>query len=91
MQREISNKAFLGNTISPYDDVGWSSAIDRTASNYNHAIEKVKKNRELISAGRYNKDIAKYISGLLELKFHEMLEDVDTRVKVAHLSYTDMG
>ena len=29
--------------------------------------------------------------GLLELKFQEMLEDVDTRVKVAHLSYTDMG
>ena len=33
MQTEISNKLFLGNTVSPYDDAGMSSAIDRTASN----------------------------------------------------------
>ena len=45
MQREISNKVFLGNTVSPLDDIGRSSAIDRTASNYNDAKEKVKKNK----------------------------------------------
>ena len=43
MQREISNKVFLRNTVSPYDDAGRSSAIDGTASNYNDAKEKVKK------------------------------------------------
>ena len=90
MQREISNKVYLGNTAFSYDDVGWSSAIDRTASNYNDAKEKVKKNRELISTARYDEDIAKYIPGLLELKFQGMLEDIDTREKVAHSSYTDM-
>ena len=41
MQREISNKVFIGNTVSPYKDVDGSSAIDRAASNYNDA----KKNK----------------------------------------------
>ena len=43
MQREISHKVFLGNTVSPYDDIGKSSVIYRTASNYNDGKEKVKK------------------------------------------------
>ena len=46
--------------------------------------------RELISTGWYHKDIAKYIPNLLELKFQGMLEDIDTREKVTHSSYTDM-
>ena len=90
MQREKIDKIFLGNTVSPFNDAGRSSAIDRTASNYNDAREKVQKIRELISTGRYDEDIAKYIPGLLELKFQGMLEDIDTREKTAHLSYTDM-
>ena len=61
MQREISNKIFLGRTVSPFDDVGNSSAIDRTALNYTDAKEKVKKIRELISTGKYDADIARYI------------------------------
>ena len=79
MQREISDKVFLGDTVSPLDDIGRSSAIERTASNYNDAKEKVKKIRELISTGQYDEDIAKYIPNLLELKFQGMLEDIDTR------------
>ena len=90
MQREISDKVFLGNTVSPNNDVGRSSAIDRTASNYNVAKEKVQKIRELISTERYDEDIAKYIPGLLELKFQGILEDRDTREKTAYPSYTDM-
>ena len=37
--------------------------------------------RELINTGRYYKDIAKYIPGILELKFQGMLEDINTREK----------
>ena len=90
MQREISNKLFLGNPVSPYDDAGRSSAIDRAASNYNDAKEKVKKIRKLINTGWYDKDIAKYTPSLLERKFEVMLQDIDIREKVAHSSYTDM-
>ena len=39
---------------------------------------------------RYDEDIAKYITGFLQLKFQVMLEDIDTRENVAHPSYTDM-
>lgn len=45
---------------------------------------------ELINTVRYDEDIAKYIPGLLELKLQGMLEDIDTREKVAHSSYTCM-
>ena len=90
MHREISDRVFLGNTVSPYNNANRSSAIDKAASNYNDAKEKVKKIRELIRTGRYDEDIAKYIPGLLELKFQGMLEDIDTREKVAHPSYTNM-
>ena len=40
--------------------------------------------------GKYDADLAKYIPGLLELAFQEMLEDIDTRQKVAHSSYKNM-
>ena len=50
----------------------------------------MKKISELISTGKYDEDIAKYIPGLLELKFQGIFEDIDTREKVVHSSYTDM-
>ena len=58
MQRNISNKVFLGQNVSPFDNAGKSDAIDRTASNYNDAKEKVQKVRELITTGNYDADIA---------------------------------
>ena len=44
----------------------------------------------MINTGKYGEDIAKYIPGLLEPKFQGMLEDIDTREKVAHFSNTDI-
>ena len=41
MQRNISNKVFLWRNVSPFDNAGEFDAIDRTASNYNDAKEKV--------------------------------------------------
>ena len=90
MQREISDRVFLEQTVSPYQDAGRSSAIDRTASNYNDAKEKIRKMREIISSGKYDEDIARYIPGILELKFQGMLEDINIREKVTHCSYTNM-
>ena len=90
MQREISDKVTLGDTLNQYEDARRSSTIDRAASNYNDAREKVQKIRELISTSRYNKDLAKYIPGVLELAFQGMLEDNDTKEKTVHPSYKDM-
>ena len=53
-------------------------------------IMTLKKNFKLMKTGNYDADIAKYIPGVPETKFQGMLEDIDTRKKVAHPSYKDM-
>ena len=40
MQRDISNRNTLGETLNPLDDARCQTAIDRTTSNYNDAKEK---------------------------------------------------
>ena len=51
--------------------------------------KKLKKNRDLIDMGKYDADLVKYIPGLLDLTIQGMLDDIDTREKVAHPSYKD--
>ena len=89
MQRDISNRNTLGDTLNPINDARRSTAIDRTTSNYNDAKEKVQKIRDLINMGKYDADLAKYIPGLMDLAIQGMLDDIDTREKVAHPSYKD--
>ena len=89
MQRNISDRNTLGDTLNPIDGARWPTAIDQTTSNYNDANEKVQKIRDLINMGKYDADLAKYIPGLTELAIQRMLDDIDTREKVAHPSYKD--
>ena len=44
MQRDISNRNTLGDTLNPIDDARRSTAIDLTTPNYNDAKEKEHKN-----------------------------------------------
>ena len=90
MQRAISDKAFLGNTVSPFEDAGGSSAINRTASNCNNAKEKVQKIRKLIKTGRYDEDIAKFIPGLLELKFQGILEGITITLTLTVFTFVSL-
>ena len=87
MQRELGNEVLIGATVSPCDSIGGSSGIDRKASNYEDAREKVKKLSQLTSAETYDADIAKYILGNLDLIYQGMIEDIDTKEKAAHISY----
>ena len=89
MQRDINDRNFLWETLNPHNDARQSTAIDRTASNYNDAKENLQKIRELINTEKYDADLAKYIPGFLELAFQGMLDDIDTRQKVAHPSYKE--
>ena len=43
MQRDISDRNTLGDTLNRINDARRSTAIDRTTSNYNDAKEKVQK------------------------------------------------
>ena len=67
MQRDISDRNTLGDTLNPIDDARRSTAIDRATSNYNDAKEKAQKIRDLIHMGKYDADLAKHIPGLLDL------------------------
>ena len=86
MQRDICDKNTLGDTLNPINDIRRSTAIDRTTSNYNDAKEKAQKIRDIIRMGEYDADLAKYIPGLMDLAIQGMLDDIDTREKVAHPS-----
>ena len=43
MQRIIDDKIHLGKTVTPFDSIGNSDAIDRTASHFKYAHKKVQK------------------------------------------------
>ena len=58
MQRKIGTEIELGKTVSLFDSVGASSALDRTASSYLDAGNKVRKITKLIEVGTYHADIA---------------------------------
>ena len=85
MQRDVSDKNTLGDTLNPINDIRRSIAIDRTTSNYNDAKEKVQKIRDLINIRKYDADLVKYIPVLADLAIQGMLDDIDTREKVAIL------
>lgn len=58
MQGNIGTEITLGKTVSLFDSIGASSAINKTASNYLNASEKVRKLRKFIDTGTYGADIA---------------------------------
>ena len=52
--------------------------------------EKVKEIRKLISTGKYDTDISRYIPVIVEMNFQGILEDTGAKEKVVHSSYTNM-
>ena len=59
MQRDISNRNTIGDTLNLINDARQSTGIDRTTSNYNDTKKKVQKIRDLINMGKYDADLAK--------------------------------
>ena len=90
MQTKIGTEVELGKTVSLFDSIRASSAIEKTVSNYTDAGDQVKKIRKLIKTGTYDADIARYIPGTRVLVFQGMLEDIGTKEQPAHSLYRDM-
>ena len=84
MQRKIGTEVELGATVSPFDSIGASSAIDRSVSTFLNAREKVQNIRKNYI------DKIKYIPWMLDLVYQGMLEDIDTKKQTAYISYKDM-
>ena len=80
-----------GRTVSPFDSIGSSSDINRTASNFLNASEKVQKIKKNLLRQENDADIAKNMPETLELVYQGMLENTDTKEQPAHISYKDMG
>ena len=72
------------------DSIGQSAVINRTASNFNNANEKVQKIKRIINTGEYDKVVARYIPGTLDLAYQVILENIDAREQLAHIFYQDM-
>ena len=47
MQREIINEVHLGQTATPFESIGKSSAIDKTVSDFDSRNENFKKIKNL--------------------------------------------
>ena len=80
LPHEIEN-AYLGQTVPPFDSIGKSPTIDRTASDFDSTHKKLKKS---------NTDIARYIPATLQLIFQGMIDRVDTIEQPVHISYKDL-
>ena len=90
MQKKWELKLNLAKLFFHMKAIGASFATDRTASNCLDAGQKVQKIKEFILSGTYDADIAKYIPRTLELVFQGMLEDINRKEQLAHISYKDM-
>ena len=90
MQRKIGDDVPFGKTVLAFDSVRNVPSIDKTASDFDSAREKVKKIKRLVDRGEYNADLVRYIPGILELVYQGMVDDIKTVEQVAHsLSYKD--
>ena len=77
-KKDIGDDLHVGHSVTPFQSVGKSAAIDKTASDLYNTNPKVKKIRRLIERGIYNADIACYIPRTLNLVFQGMIENVKT-------------
>ena len=63
MQREISKKIHLGETLNPLNNVSVVSSIDNT-SNLKNVLGKVDKLGDLWDRGQVDASLIRYIPGL---------------------------
>ena len=89
MQREISDDVKIGSSVTPFQYVGKSPAVDKTASDFDNVNLKVKKTRRLMELGIYDVDIARYIPGILDLVFQGMIEKIMTIEQPTNTTYSD--
>ena len=88
METGIGDKIHLGKTVTPFDGIGQSKAIDSTASNFANANEKVQKIKRLINKDKCDEDVARYIPDTLKLMFQGMLENITAKEQTAQTCHT---
>ena len=89
MQGEISDDVEIGDSVTSFQSIGKSAAIDKTASDFDNANLKVKKIRRPIQRRIYDAYFARYILGTLDLVFQGMIEKIMTTEQPADTPYSD--
>ena len=74
MLREIGTEIKLGKTISPFNSIGSSSAIDRTAPVFLNASQNVQKKKQKLIDTEYDADIANIYLERSSLSIKECLD-----------------
>ena len=90
MQRRKSDEIHLGKTVFSFDSIGNSKVIDRTASGFDNADQKVEKHKRLVRKRECNEDVAPYIPCVLNFIYQAMLKNVKTKKQPAVNSYARM-
>ena len=89
MLREISDNVKIGSSVTLFQSVGKSPAVDKTTSDFGNANLKVKKISRLIGRSIYDADIVHYIPGMLDLVFQGMIEKIMTIEQPTDTTYSD--
>ena len=89
MLREISDNVKIGSSVTLFQSVGKSPAVDKTTSDFDNANLKVKKISRLTGWSIYDADIVHYIPGMLDLVFQGMIEKIMTIEQPADTTYSN--
>ena len=88
MQREISYKIELGETLNPLNNISVVSSIDNT-SNLKDVFGKVDKLRDLWDKGTADASLIWYIPGLSNVSRQEKILNIVPKKAYATSTYTD--
>ena len=84
----ISNKIQLGNTLNPLDDYAGVPSVNDEGTLEN-LISKVGKAQGLMSAGKADRDLARYFPNILPVTRQAQIPGEVPRKAYASVTYTD--
>ena len=88
MQKSISNKIQLGDTLNPLDNYGGVPSINNEGTLEN-LIGKVDKARGFMKTGKTDEDLSKYFPNILPVARQSQIVGEVPRKAYASVTYTD--
>ena len=89
MQAVKSNSNLLGANLNPMKDLTGVAAIDYNAE-IDGLIDKLDKITTLYDSGRMDKDVMRYIPGMVPINYQGQIDFIDTKRTYAASTYSDM-
>ena len=80
----------MGETTTPFKNIGDLKTLDRRASDFENSDLKVAKIKRFVNKGEYDEDVVRYTPGALNLMFQRMVKNVTARQQPVDSRYTDI-